>query len=157
MIPIGGAVRQHAVRRLLAQRAVHDAVTPEGTAQRTRRPLSPHLTIYQPQLTWVMSIGHRVTGAGVAVLIYGFGAYYAVVQPGAITETVREAVAVLPGAVVATGKFLLAAPFFFHTFNGVRHLVWDSGRALSLRATYLGGWAVNAASIAAAAAVTAIW
>lgn len=27
------------------------------------RPISPHLSIYQPQLTWLMSIGHRITGA----------------------------------------------------------------------------------------------
>jgi len=34
--------------------------------QRAVRPLSPHLQIYQPQLTWMLSIAHRFSGAGVA-------------------------------------------------------------------------------------------
>ncbi|CAJ0826446.1 10600_t:CDS:2 [Entrophospora sp. SA101] len=36
-------------------------------AQRSLRPLSPHFTIYQPQLTWYMSLTHRVTGAGLGI------------------------------------------------------------------------------------------
>ena len=56
-------------------RHVHETNTPELIAQRARRPLSPHLTIYQLQLTSAMSIGHRITGAGLATLIYGFGLY----------------------------------------------------------------------------------
>lgn len=39
--------------------------------------MSPHLTIYEPQLTWLMSIGHRITGAGLACLVYGGGIGYA--------------------------------------------------------------------------------
>lgn len=34
--------------------------------QRKNRPLSPHLTIYQPQITWYMSGFHRFTGGAVA-------------------------------------------------------------------------------------------
>lgn len=37
-----------------------------ATAAKAQRPVSPHLKIYQPQLTWVMSIAHRATGAGLA-------------------------------------------------------------------------------------------
>jgi len=36
-------------------------------AAKSMRPISPHLAIYQPQLTWVLSIAHRVSGAGLAV------------------------------------------------------------------------------------------
>jgi succinate dehydrogenase (ubiquinone) cytochrome b560 subunit len=35
--------------------------------QRILRPSSPHLTIYQPQLTWVASMFHRVTGGALSV------------------------------------------------------------------------------------------
>jgi succinate dehydrogenase / fumarate reductase cytochrome b subunit len=31
---------------------------------------------------------------------------------------------------------------FYHLCNGIRHLVWDTGHALDLRSTYLGGWFV---------------
>ena len=33
---------------------------------RARRPLSPHLTVYRPQLTSVLSILHRMTGVVLA-------------------------------------------------------------------------------------------
>ena len=35
--------------------------------QRLRRPNSPHMTIYQPQLTWYSSIANRITGVGLSV------------------------------------------------------------------------------------------
>ena len=31
---------------------------------------------------------------------------------------------------------------FYHLCNGIRHLVWDTGQALDLKSTYLGGWLV---------------
>lgn len=137
----------------LPERSVHGASpTVQAAEQRQRRPLSPHLSIYQAQLTWIMSIGHRVSGAGLASLLYGFGLYYGIAQPGAITEAAALTLADVPGAVVATGKFVLALPFWYHLANGIRHLVWDAGRALSLRATYVGGWAVNAFALVAATA-----
>ena len=41
---------------------------------------------------------------------------------------------------------------FYHLCNGIRHLVWDTGHALDLGSTYVGGWLV----VAATAALTAI-
>jgi len=35
---------------------------------------------------------------------------------------------------------------FYHLCNGIRHLVWDTGHALDLKSTYLGGWMVVAAT-----------
>jgi succinate dehydrogenase (ubiquinone) cytochrome b560 subunit len=32
-------------------------------AQRKHRPISPHLSIYQPQITWYLSMFNRITGA----------------------------------------------------------------------------------------------
>lgn len=96
----------------------------ETAAAQIGRPMSPHITIYEPQLTWLMSIGHRVTGAGLAAGIYAFGLYYAVAVPEAITSTVATFVANdVPSALVFAGKYIVAAPFLFHTFNGIRHLV----------------------------------
>ncbi len=39
-------------------------------------------------------------------------------------------------------KALVAFPFTFHSWNGVRHLVWDSGRELSLKGVYRTGYIV---------------
>lgn len=96
----------------------------EKAAAKIGRPLSPHITIYEPQLTWLMSIAHRVTGAGLATGIYAFGLYYAVAVPEAVTTTVANwIVSDVPSALVFAGKYVVAAPFLYHSFNGIRHLV----------------------------------
>ena len=112
--------------------------------QRLNRPSSPHFTIYQPQLTWYGSIVHRFTGAGLGVrtcifrskcttfspivVLYGFSIAY-LFAPGTFDSAhVVEFVAGLPDAVKYGGKAILAAPFAFHSFNGLRHLSWDMGK-----------------------------
>jgi len=40
-----------------------------------------------------------------------------------------------------------SAALFYHLCNGVRHLVWDTGHALDLRSTYIGGWVVVAMAV----------
>jgi succinate dehydrogenase / fumarate reductase, cytochrome b subunit len=51
------------------------------------------------------------------------------------------------------------AALFYHLCNGIRHLTWDTGHALDLRSTYIGGWVVVAATLilTAAAWVAGIW
>lgn len=120
--------------------------TAQGAAQRAKRPRSPFI-VYQPQLTSIMSIGHRFTGAGLATLLYAFGIYYAAAEPRHFSRTLANEVAKLPNPIVYAGKFILSAPFFYHTFNGIRHLVWDAGYALTLKATYTGGWIVSGATL----------
>lgn len=131
----------------------HPKATP--TILKSQRPMSPHLTIYQPQLTWLMSIGHRVTGASLATAVYAFGLVSSTnIFPGDLTMKMCELVASMPIGLVLAGKFVLAAPFTFHLFNGVRHLVWDWGRALTLRGVYVSGWLVNVATLISSAAIT---
>lgn len=94
--------------------------------QQAARPLSPHLTIYEPQLTALMSIGHRMTGAALSAGIYAFGVYYTLASPasGQLTPAVAEFIAhSCPTVLVYAGKYILAAPFVYHTLNGIRHLV----------------------------------
>ncbi|KAL7751412.1 hypothetical protein RI367_003272 [Sorochytrium milnesiophthora] len=103
------------------------------------RPLSPHITIYQPQLTWYLSGLHRATGVAPTVVLYG-GGLLSLVGFGS-TELVNMAAA-LPYPLFAAGKFAVVFPAVFHSLNGVRHLVWDTGRALELRGVYRTGYAV---------------
>ena len=139
-MPLGRATRA----------TIHMTETPQLKEQRSKRPLSPHLTIYQPQLTWLMSIGHRVTGAGLAGLLYAFGIYYGIAAPEMVTNVLAEGVSGMASGLVVGGKFVLALPFWYHLANGVRHLAWDWGKGLSLKATYASGYAVNAFSVIAA-------
>jgi succinate dehydrogenase (ubiquinone) cytochrome b560 subunit len=83
--------------------------------------MSPHLTIYQPQLTWYMSALHRITGAGIATGFYGVAAWYAL-SPFNSADLVSMMHS-LPSPVVFGLKALVAFPLAYHTMNGIRHLV----------------------------------
>ena len=118
------------------------------------RPLSPHIQIYKPQLTSVLSITHRATGmflcAGAVIFAWWVTALAA--GPAAF-ETVRNALG------SGVGRLLLAAwtfSFFFHLCNGIRHLFWDAGVGFELRTAYASGKAVVAASIAMTVVALAI-
>lgn len=133
----------------------HSHAAPTIKDLKSHRPLSPHVTIYQPQLTWLMSIGHRVTGAGLTGVVYGFGITSSLnLFPGNLTMKICELVSVLPLPMVLAGKFILATPFMYHLFNGVRHLIWDTGKALTLRGVYATGWAVNIATLISSTLLT---
>lgn len=134
----------------------HDHTTTNTKLLRAR-PLSPHLSIYQPQLTWLMSIGHRVTGSGLAALVYAFGITAAsgpTTTATNLTTAICELVSGLPLPLVLAGKFVLAGPFMYHLLNGVRHLIWDTGKALTLRGVYTTGWIVNIGTIISAGILT---
>ena len=126
--------------------------------QRLARPSSPHFTIYQPQLTWIGSIANRITGAGLSVcasillpsnvapanphtmtppVLYGFSLAYLVAPSTFSSVNIIEFAAGLPEWVKIVEKTVLAAPFAFHSLNGLRHLAWDTGKCLSFSCTIL--------------------
>lgn len=113
--------------------------------QRKRRPQSPDLAIYQPQLTWYLSGFHRITGLTLAFPFYGFLlAYIAgpLVGLGFDSNTLVNFAAALPLVVKIPLKFLASIPFTFHAFNGCRHLIWDTASQLTLKGVYRTGWTV---------------
>jgi succinate dehydrogenase / fumarate reductase cytochrome b subunit len=105
-----------------------------------KRPLSPHLQIYRPQITSVLSISHRLTGivlaAGLMVLVY----WLAALARG--DAAYASAVAVLGSWPVKLLLFAASFAFFYHLANGIRHLWWDSGRGFEIPQVYASGWAV---------------
>ncbi|KAF9159237.1 cytochrome b subunit of succinate dehydrogenase, Sdh3p [Actinomortierella ambigua] len=109
--------------------------------QRKNRPLSPHITHYQPQLTWVMSGFHRFTGGALAAGFYAGAIGYAAGIP-LDSATIVSTVAMVPVAVKIPVKLLIAYPFTFHVFNGMRHLLWDTTNGLSMKGVYQTGYAV---------------
>jgi succinate dehydrogenase / fumarate reductase cytochrome b subunit len=111
------------------------------------RPLSPHLQIYRWQLTMVLSILHRGTGlalgAGAILLVVWLVAGAAGLGPySGVTRFLGSGMGL-------TLLFGWTASLAYHLCNGIRHLVWDTGHALDLRSTYIGGWMVVAAAAAA--------
>lgn len=110
------------------------------------RPLSPHLQIYRPQLTSVLSILHRLTGlalvAGTGLLVYWLWS-------AAAGEAAYACAQLLIGSWL--GRLVLfgwSFSLFYHFSNGLRHLLWDTGRGLSLPVARAAGWAVVVLSVA---------
>ncbi|RPB03539.1 cytochrome b560 subunit of succinate dehydrogenase [Choiromyces venosus 120613-1] len=116
-------------------------------AQRKLRPLSPHLSIYEPQLTSIMSISTRISGVILSTSAYAFAlSYLAAPSLGMHIEsqTIAEAFGSLPDAANIGIKGMVALPFSYHVWNGVRHLVWDMGKMLDIKSVYTGGYVVLA-------------
>ncbi|KXN74823.1 cytochrome b560 subunit of succinate dehydrogenase [Conidiobolus coronatus NRRL 28638] len=121
---------------------------------REKRPRSPNFTIYQPQLTWIMSIFYRVSG----VAVTGMFAGAAIAAPvfGVTSEVAAEFVSELPSVVKVLGKLVLTVPFTYHFWGGIRHLIWDSTRALALKGVYSTGYFTLAATVVSSLALTAL-
>ncbi|KAG8719415.1 cytochrome b subunit of succinate dehydrogenase, Sdh3p [Ceratobasidium sp. 394] len=114
-------------------------------AQRVRRPSSPHFTIYRPQITWIGSIANRATGVGVAVLLYGFSLAYLggpVVGAPIDSASIIGFVASLPEWFKYATKGAVGMAFSYHSWNGIRHLLWDAGKLMSNQAVMRSGWVV---------------
>ena len=110
------------------------------------RPLSPHLTIYRPQWTSMLSITHRATGVAMtlgALLIVWWllaaasdDAYFAMVD-GLLTSWI--------GLLILFGSTWALC---FHLLNGIRHLYWDTGRGFEPELVETSAKAVAGGSVA---------
>ncbi|CAI7577247.1 unnamed protein product [Penicillium bialowiezense] len=121
--------------------------------QRLRRPVAPHLSIYQPQITWIGSSLHRITGFALSGSLYLWAtAYLASPAFGWHLESASMVASfgALPVAAKVIFKSILALPFTYHSMNGLRHLLWDTGRGLTNPAIIKTGWAVVGLSVASA-------
>ena len=124
--------------------------------QRLNRPISPHLTIYQPQVTWYLSALNRITGSILSGGFYVFGFSYLVAPLFGWhleSSTIAAAFGSLPVAAKVALKFGVALPFTFHSWNGIRHLVWDTGRQFSNKQVQQSGWAVVGLTVVSSGAL----
>jgi succinate dehydrogenase (ubiquinone) cytochrome b560 subunit len=111
--------------------------------QRLQRPVSPHLAIYKPQITWYGSGLNRLTAVILSGSLYLFGfAYLAAPITGwhMETQSMVAAVAAWPLAVKMGLKAFFAFPFFYHSYNGLRHLAWDLGVGFKNATVARTGW-----------------
>lgn len=114
--------------------------------------MSPNIQIYRPQLTSVLSIANRITGVALSLAAIGLVVWLssAAASPQAYAA-IRGALGSLPGQIVL---FVFTFAFFLHLCGGIRHLLWDTVHGFELRAIYISGWTVVAAS---AALTVATW
>jgi succinate dehydrogenase / fumarate reductase, cytochrome b subunit len=108
------------------------------TKSGAERPLSPHLQIYRPMLTMMMSIAHRISGAanaaGFVLLAWWLIAIAA--GPEAYAR-VSHVFASIPGRFLL---FLFTWSLVHHMLGGIRHLIWDTGRGLDKTSIEVLAW-----------------
>lgn len=110
-----------------------------------KRPLSPHLQVYRPQITSVLSITHRITGIGLTIGIFFFLYWLAAIAAG--VEAYSEAIVFFRGYFGQLILWLCLFGGYYHLSNGIRHLAWDMGYGFSLKAVRITGWVVILSSI----------
>jgi succinate dehydrogenase / fumarate reductase cytochrome b subunit len=120
----------------------------------SERPLSPHLQVYRPMYTMVLSITHRATGvflsAGTVLLAYWLMA--AASGPDAYAAAGRVLAHPLTQLVLA--GWVVA--FWYHLFAGVRHLFWDAGLGFDRQGARRTGQLVVALALVASVVTLAV-
>lgn len=109
------------------------------------RPLSPHLQIYKPQITSVMSILHRATG-----MVLALGAVFLVwwlAAAAAGPQSYAGAQAFFGSWFGQLGLLAWSFAFYYHLCNGLRHLYWDTGRGMSIEAVNRSGMVALVAAL----------
>ncbi len=110
----------------------------------SNRPLSPHLDIYKPQLTAILSIFHRASGVflviGTLLLVYWLMALSQ--GPESYAQAQGFFGSILGRLILFPWVFAL----FYHLCNGIRHLFWDIGLGFEITTVYTSGKIVVVAS-----------
>ena len=111
-----------------------------------KKPLSPHLQIYRPQLTSILSISHRASGiflgtAGLATFLVWVTSIALGPEIYEKTMSILRSPFLMPIFLAWTGAF------YYHLSNGVRHLFWDAGMGLDLAVAYKTGYLVVTSAI----------
>jgi len=95
-----------------------------ATAAQRSRPLSPHLQIYRPMLTMMMSIVHRITGGALyfGTLLLAWWLIAAAAGPNAYANF-EAFIGSFIGRVILFGY---TWALLHHMLGGIRHLIWDT-------------------------------
>lgn len=121
-------------------------------SKKVERPLSPHLQVYRPMLSMMMSITHRITGvalyAGSILLVWWF---VAAAQSDAYFDLVQAFFGHWFGRLVLFG---FSWALMHHALGGLRHFVWDLGRGFKLSTVE---WMVKANLAASIVLTLVLW
>ncbi|GJQ88235.1 SdhC [Trypoxylus dichotomus] len=119
---------------------------------RIGRPLSPHLTIYKPQLTTFLSISHRAAGMALGgyLSILGIGAFVSPLPIDHCLDSLQN-IGWFSHFLV---KMCIALPICYHYSNGIRHLTWDMGKLLTIKQVYSSGYFIMTLTVLSALALS---
>ena len=109
------------------------------------RPLSPHLQVYRPQLTSILSIAHRLTGVALVGGAVGLVAWLAALAIG--PRAFEPVQALVASSIGRTLLFGFTFSLFYHLCNGIRHLAWDVGLGFDMTHLRISGIVVVVAAL----------
>jgi succinate dehydrogenase / fumarate reductase cytochrome b subunit len=113
------------------------------------RPLSPHLQIYSPQITSVLSILHRATGVALTLGLFVVTWWLLAAASGSQAyDTFRHIVGSPIGFIFMIGW---SYALFYHACAGIRHLFLDAGKFYTIPEIYKSGYVLVTASVVATA------
>ncbi len=105
-----------------------------------KRPLSPHLQIYRPQISTVLSIMHRASG--IALSVGALVLVWWLVAAATSEEAFDQVQWFLDSVLGWIALFGWTLALFYHFFAGLRHLAWDLGYGYEKSVYERTGWAV---------------
>jgi len=113
----------------------------------TNRPLSPHIQIYRPQITSILSIAHRFTGIALvlALCVFCIGLFSLSLSEAAWKKFISIWHLIGGG----TWQWPLIFSVHYHAINGIRHLAWDVGSGFEIKTATRTGISVIIMSIMA--------
>ncbi len=110
-----------------------------------KRPMSPHIQIYKMPITAKLSILHRGTGAvlfaGLILMIWVLAAAASGIDNW---QTMQSFLSSWLGKLVL---FSFTFSLYYHLCNGIRHLMWDTGKGLSLEEVHFSARIVLIATV----------
>ena len=104
------------------------------------RPVSPHLQIYKPQITSILSISHRFTG--IILYLSTFLISFWLFCSAFINDLKIVLDDFLFSSVGKIFLFFITLSFIYHFLNGLRHLIWDLGYGFNIKNVYLTGFLI---------------
>ena len=112
---------------------------------RGNRPLSPHLSIYKPQITSITSILTRITGNALLISTVLAVWWFMAAASGPAAFAIADSV--LTSWFGDIVLFLSRWGIWYHMLAGLRHLIWDAGYGLDLTSATRLGWSVIIGSV----------
>ena len=101
------------------------------------RPISPHLSIYKPQITSILSISHRMSGVfqslGLLIIVLLLFSLF-------LGKNSHEFFMLFINSLIGKAfLFFYVLSLCYHLFNGIRHIIWDIGFGFEIRNVYYSG------------------
>ena len=108
--------------------------------KKKNRPISPHLSIYRPQITSILSISHRISGVFQSL---GLLIIFLLLLSLFFGETTHKYyMLVIESYLGKLFIFLYLLSLCYHMLNGVRHILWDLGFCFDIKNVYYSGYTI---------------